>query len=103
MRRVRDVLRLRSAGAGSTRCPPVRCCTVDGPAEIETAGERGAQLAIAGGDDRRRAGNGAICGSRHRQGYRRHLEPDWAEIHPRAQAQERHHGDATITGTVSPA
>src|SRR5215472_10154989 len=47
-------------GRAQRDCPPRRCCAVDGPADAKTAGERTAQLAIAGRDDRQRAGSGIV-------------------------------------------
>ena len=60
MRQVREVLREDRRGRAQRDCPPSRRCAVDCPVDVEKAGECRVELAIAGGDDRQRAGDGAV-------------------------------------------
>jgi hypothetical protein len=65
MRQVSEVLRLRTAGRGQRDCPRSRCCAVHCSANLEATGECRVHPAIAGRDDRHRAGGGTLCCGRH--------------------------------------
>jgi hypothetical protein len=68
MRQVREVLREDRRGRAQRDCPPSRRCAVDCPVDVKATGECRVELAIAGRDDRHRAGDGAIRGRRHQAG-----------------------------------
>src|SRR2546423_9444661 len=95
MRQVREVLRLTTAGVGLNEI--ARRVGV-APSTVRLTLKR---LASAGlswpfpGEMTDTALEAALfAASGTKQGHRRRVEPDWAEIPPRAQAQARHPDDA---------
>ena len=69
MRQVRDVLRLKCRrGVRQRDRPPGRRGVVDGPADVEAARRRRAELAVAGRADRHRAGSAALHRGRQEAG-----------------------------------
>ena len=95
MRRVRDVLRLRTAGVGLNQI--ARRVGV-APSTVRLTLKRLASARLSWPlpgemtDSALEAALFAAVGAK--QGHRRRTEPGWSHIPPRAQAQARHPGDA---------
>jgi hypothetical protein len=69
MRHMREVLRLTTAGvSGNEIGRRLNLGAVDGPLDAAAAGQGGARLAAAGGDERRRTRGPALRRGRHQAG-----------------------------------
>jgi hypothetical protein len=83
MRQAREIIRLKfSASVPKARDRAVSWARAfDGSGDVKSLGERRPCLAVAGGDGRRRPGEGALLQSQEQMGTPPPPEPDWPVIH----------------------